>query len=94
MSFKIVLTLVVCFLLGVKAQEEVNCDFEGSHPENCDTSAGYLSHLICKGTMLEQGNGHGGNSVKMRKKYKGFRAENEKFEDLLCPQNKMDYLYL
>ena len=72
MSFKIVLTLAVCFLLGVKAQEEVNCDFEGSHPENCDTSAGYLSHLICKGTMLEQGNVHCGNSVKMWKKNRGF----------------------
>ena len=71
MSFKIVLTLVVCFLFGVKAQEEVNCDFEGSHPENCDTSAGYLSHLICKGTMLERGNAHGGNLAKMQEKNRG-----------------------
>ena len=48
MSFKIVLTVAVAFLCGVKAQEsDVNCDFPNNHPENCDTST-FLSHLTCR----------------------------------------------
>ena len=47
MSFKIVLTVALVFLCGVKAQEsDVNCDFPDKHPENCDTST-FLSHLTC-----------------------------------------------
>ena len=46
MSFKIVFTVSVAFLCGVKAQE-IDCDFSGNHPENCDTST-FLSHLTCR----------------------------------------------
>ena len=48
MSFKLVLTVALAFLCGVKAQE-INCDFLDNHPENCDTSS-FLSHYTCRGS--------------------------------------------
>ena len=48
MSFKIVFTVAVAFLCGVKTQDvDVDCDFPNNHPENCDTTS-YLSHLTCR----------------------------------------------
>ena len=46
MSFKIVFALACALLCGVEAQNDVNCDFPGHSPENCDTTA-FLQHIAC-----------------------------------------------
>ena len=51
MSFKIIFTIAVAFLCGVKSQE-IDCDFPDSNPENCDTSS-YLSHITCSGAGVD-----------------------------------------